>query len=426
MISPDRQFLWVAKKGNEKKITVIATPLAEIFDQLIHFEDAPYQIALGLIGGEGNVLAGERKEGPLQILLPIEGASFSLVLSADEASIHDLQKQIYLFRFITFFFFVGILGGILVWILMRRVSLPLKSLCTAMERIEKGAVHIRYKKDWLGFEINSLGARFNQMLDAMLLHAQEIEKERLARERLAEELRIGREIQLALLPSHLPNLPGIDIESGFLPAMEVSGDFYDLIVLENGSLLIVIADTAGKGVSACLYSLGLRSSLRALSTQNLDLSEIVLRANDLFLRDAKDSGVFTTLWAAIYTPSSRSLVYCSQGHPPAALLRKGKIEKLWTAGISLGAQTLDAVTVKTIQLHSHDLLVLYTDGIIEAHTPDKVLFGQERFFELLVKLAKLPLIQIKDQILEEISSFQDGAVQHDDIAFVLIRNYSIS
>lgn len=420
IISQDGQFLWVGKQTEKNKANVIATPIAVILDQLIHFEDAPYLIAVAFIDGEGSILAGKRQDSSLGLDFPVEGASFTLALTVDETSINYLQKRTYFFRFLSFFFFVGILGGALVWALMRRISRPLKSLCTVMERVGEGAVHIRYSPDWMGFEINALGNRFNQMLDSALQHIQEAEKQRLEREKLAEELRIGHEIQLGLLPSHLPEFKEMDIGSGFLPAREVGGDFYDVFRLTNGSLFIAIADTAGKGISACLYSLGLRSILKSLASLSSDLSEIILRANDLFLQDVKHSGMFVTLWAAIYDPVDQSLVYCSQGHPPAILLRKGKEEELWTAGISLGAQTLDVVSVKTVKLAKGDLLFLYTDGVIEAHDEDRNLFGKKRLSEFLVRSEKLGSSEITENLLEEISLFSQGVPQHDDIAVLAI------
>jgi serine phosphatase RsbU (regulator of sigma subunit) len=419
-ISKDGESLLVTKGGQQKKTLVITTPLSEIFYQLIHFEDTPYQIAVAFVDEEGQILAGGVEKGNLRIHLPIEGASFSLLLTASENAIYNLQLRAYFFRFASFFSLVGLLGGVLVWLLMRRVSRPLQSLCTVMERVGEGALHTRYTKDWLGFEINALGLQFNAMIDRMLQHAEEAAREKSHREKLAEEMRIGHEIQLSLLPALLPELPGWEIGSGFLPAREVGGDFYDLFPLQDGSLLIVMADTAGKGISACLYSLGLRSALRGLAYSG-DLSEMILRSNDLFLQDVKHSGVFVTLWAGIYDPVSKVLTYCSQGHPPAVLVRGGQVEELGTAGISLGAQTLDVVTVKKVDLKKGDFLFLYTDGVIEAHDVNQRLFGREGLFEFLVRSKKLPAQEIADQLLKEIALFSQGVAQHDDVAILSLK-----
>ena len=96
--------------------------------------------------------------------------------------------QSYYFRFATLVFFVGIFGGGAVYFFTRRIGKPLKDLCKTMERVSGGAAHARYTPDRMGFEINALGIQFNETLDSLLHHAQEAERERLIRERLAGEL----------------------------------------------------------------------------------------------------------------------------------------------------------------------------------------------------------------------------------------------
>jgi sigma-B regulation protein RsbU (phosphoserine phosphatase) len=116
-------------------------------------------------------------------------------------------------------------------------------------------------------------------------------------------------------------------------------------------------------------------------------------------------------------------VYCSQGHPPAALLRKGKIEELWTPGIAIGAQKSDVITIKESKLLSDDVLFLYTDGVIEAHNLENQLFGQNRLFEALLFFDHFPIDQSIRKLFEEISLFSENTQQHDDIALLAIRIY---
>ncbi len=343
------------------------------------------------------------------------------MLTIPKNAIQELQQKEYYYRIGLLFIFVGVIGGGAVFLLSRRIGKPLKALCKTMTRVSEGGVHVRYTPDWMGFEINQLGKQFNETLDSLLLHQQEAERERIGRERLAEELKIGHEIQMSLLPTHLPNLPEIDMAPGYLPAKEVSGDFYDLFQLENGTILLAVADTAGKGISACLYSLGLRSMIRSLARTTKDLSEIVLQANDLFWIDARNSGMFVTLWLGIYDPAKHLLTYCTQGHPPGLLKRGNHIQELWTGGIALGAQQLDAIPTAQITLAEGDFLFLYTDGIIEAHDPDAQLFGQKRLREFILRKKKESSQQFVDQLLEEIHLFSQGSPQHDDIAMLALR-----
>jgi sigma-B regulation protein RsbU (phosphoserine phosphatase) len=419
--SEKREALIVGIETSGRRAFAMAIPYQNILRRLSAFEKTPFPISLAIVSQDGKILAGSRQSDALSVDFPIETARISLSLTASRGTIQGLHERDVFFRFLSLLLFVGLIGGLFVWLLTRRVAKPLKQLCAAMQRVSEGAVHIRYTPDRMGFEINELGKQFNQTLDSLLRQQQEAERERIGREKLAQELRIGHEIQASLLPTHVPELPEIDIAPGFLPAREVGGDFYDLFLLENGSLFIAIADTAGKGISACLYSLGLRSSLRSFAAVSPDLSEIVLRANDLFWLDAKNSGMFVTLWAALYDPKTRALTYCSQGHAPSLLLRSGKIQELTTKGIALGAQKLDSIAVHSITLEVHDLVLLYTDGLLEAHDPDQQLFGSKRLREFLSRNGKYPPAQIIETLLEEIHLFGQGAPQHDDLTALALR-----
>lgn len=129
----------------------------------------------------------------IKVDVPFSGHILEAIVPEDE--ILTLHKSRYYFRFLTVIFFVGILGGGSVYLLTRRVARPLNELCKTMQRVSEGAVHVRYTPDRMGFEINALGKQFNATLDSMLFHAGQAEHEKIHREKLAEELKIGREIQ---------------------------------------------------------------------------------------------------------------------------------------------------------------------------------------------------------------------------------------
>jgi sigma-B regulation protein RsbU (phosphoserine phosphatase) len=159
--------------------------------------------------------------------------------------------------------------------------------------------------------------------------------------------------------------------------------------------------------------------IRALASVTTDLSELVRKTNDLYLIDAHDSSMFSTLWIGIYNPENQQLVYCSQGHPPAIFIRDRVLEELWTPGIALGTQKVDMISTKTMLLRKGDTLVLYTDGIIEAHDPDQELFGKKRFYELLLRKKTATAQQIADRILEDVQLFSQDAPQHDDMTLIV-------
>lgn len=420
-IDPRQEVLFVGKEMPQQRALVITTPLVQLMHQLTHFEESPFPVFLALLGQDGKILAGEQKGNAITENIPIQGAQFSLLLTVPKTQLKNIHRSETLFRFFSLIFLIVILGGGLVWFLMRRMARPLRALSIAMQRISEGALHVRYVPDRMGFEINDLGRGFNQTLDALEHHQQEAERERIARERIAQELKIGHEIQRGLLPTHFPEIKNLDIAPGFLPAKEVAGDFYDLFLLENGSIFIAIADTAGKGISACLYALGFRSSLRTLAMENTNLSEIILHANDLFWLDVQNTGMFITLWAAIFDPKTRLLTYCCQGHTPAILKRGQEIQELTTSGIAMGAQKLDAVTTEQLELAPKDLLFLYTDGILEAQDPYGQMYGPKRLRDFLLRRKEISSEEIVERLLEDIHLYAQGAVQYDDMTLLAIR-----
>lgn len=341
-------------------------------------------------------------------------ADLSQNLVLQEASPRILQHLLALFLLIL------ALGGSITWWLVRRMTKPLKSLNNVMARVEEGHIHARFQKDLFGFEINFLGEHFNRTLDALIEQMEEAKRERLGRERLLSELKIGHEIQKSILPKKLPAFPGLKIAAGFVAATEVAGDFYDLFEQEN--LMISIGDASGKGISACLYAFLLRSMLRAFSSSSSDLAEIIQKTNSLFSLDTGDSGYFVTAWFALFDPSKETLHYTSCGHLPALLLRKDQpIQELSTPGVALGAMSIEQVEVSSLKLQPKDKVILYTDGILEAHDKEGALYGKERLYQRIESVGDLSAQKLVDHILEDVRTFSHGARQHDDITLLVLE-----
>jgi sigma-B regulation protein RsbU (phosphoserine phosphatase) len=185
--------------------------------------------------------------------------------------------------------------------------------------------------------------------------------------------------------------------------------------------MIVIADAAGKGISACLYSLMLRSMLRSCATED-DLSTLICHANNLFCLDTGESGFFATAWVGIYNADTHLLQYASCGHHPAMLHRAtGRIEELITKGIALGVTPLEKMETAEVLLHAGDTLLLYTDGVLEAHNPASTLFGKYRLHQLIEAHADGSAKQLVSQLLNEVSLFCEKTPQHDDITVLALK-----
>jgi serine phosphatase RsbU (regulator of sigma subunit) len=425
-VSPDwqQEALLVGRRMGSNWAYVITTPFEKLISRLEHLDDSPYPISLSLVGKWGKEFGSPLPQDPLIVAMPVADAPFSIRVAVPKVALHDLQKKAYYYRFATLLMLLGVIGGGILYLLTRRIARPLIALSKTMQRVSEGAVHVRYQSDRMGFEINKLGEQFNQTLDALIHHQTIAEKERLARERLASELKIGHEIQLSMLPAELPEFADIDLAAGYLPAQEVSGDFYDVLTLPSGKILLVVADTAGKGIPACLYSLSLRSALRALMAKGDGLADGVQSANALFLLDARDSGVFSTAWIGLFDPATNELSYCSQGHYPAFLRRAQSVQPLKTGGAAFGLEAHGAIEIASVNLLPNDLLFLYTDGVIEAHNPVQELFGTDRLQELLIRSGHSSSQQLVEQCFAEIKQFCAGAPQHDDITFIAFQRCS--
>lgn len=418
-LSEWQEDLVVVAKERAHLLSIVGTE--EVGDEI----PFTHPVRIALLDENGHLLWENRTFPPgadiLAVREPIEDTDQFIELSMDKASVERLHREFYYYRFASLLFFVGGLGGLIVYLLTRRMGRPLKELCRTMDRVASGSIHTRYTQDRFGFEVNELGLRFNDTLDALQQSEKEATSQRQQREKLADELRIGHEIQSNLLPKQIPGLKGLDIATGYLAALEVNGDFYDLHQLDDGRLMLAVCDTAGKGISACLFSLGLRSILRTVASLIQDPAELVRRANELYYKDAHESSMFSTLWLGIYDPKTRNLVYCSQGHPPALLLRGGKVSELQTMGIALGAQKLDHIQTKEIILEKEDLLLLYTDGVVEAQNRDGTFYGKELFYSWLYTQKKADAHQVVDGLIKEVRHFAGTAPQHDDITLLVLK-----
>lgn len=349
----------------------------------------------------------------------IPHTNFSLLIAAPKA-INFVDIPYFILKVIVALGFIMILGGGGAIFLTKKMGKPLRNLTLVMEGIERGQVNRRFKKEPLGFEINFLGERFNETVDALEEHMEVAQKERVERETYERELKIGEEVQRSILPKEVPDFPGVEMAARFIAAKEVGGDFYDFVPKDR--LMISIADTAGKGISACLYSLSVRSMLRSYAEIHQDLDVILKETNDLFCRDTGDTGVFVTTFVAFFDPKTRIFQYTNCGHFPALQIKPdGRVEKLTTEGMALGVIPFEKVATDQTTLESGDLVVLFTDGIVEAHNDNMELFGEQRLIALLKEKKNDPPQKIVDDLIEEVALFAEGTSQFDDLSLVVIR-----
>ena len=187
---------------------------------------------------------------------------------------------------------------------------------------------------------------------------------------LKRDLEVAREIQNAMLPNGTWSGPGVEAFGLTQPANTVGGDFYDILPRPDGTVLVAVGDVAGKASPAALLMALLLAMLRTLVDEDLELTALVQRLNKQVVRQAPPSR-FITLFLASYTPASGHLRFVNAGQTPPLLRRQnGAIERLSTGGVALGMFEGSTFEAGETNLCEGDALVMYSDGITEAETPD--------------------------------------------------------
>ncbi|NIV40735.1 MAG: SpoIIE family protein phosphatase, partial [Anaerolineae bacterium] len=198
-----------------------------------------------------------------------------------------------------------------------------------------------------------------------------------ANRRMERELMLAAEVQAGFMPRALPVLPGWDMSVVLRPARETSGDFYDIYHLPDGRVGIVVADVVDKGVGAALFMALSWSLLRTRAAEYPGQPDRVFDAVNHSIQHDTSVLQFVTVFYGILEPATGELLYCNAGHCPGYLFRAGnqqQAEELPPSGAALGLLDGMSWTRESVQLAAGDLLVLYTDGVTEAHNEREDLF----------------------------------------------------
>jgi sigma-B regulation protein RsbU (phosphoserine phosphatase) len=340
----------------------------------------------------------------------IEGISESVLLSIPYSVLFSsfLHMQLKLGFLL---FLILLVGGIGTYVLVMIFTRPLKQLSNVMHQVGLGNFQVKFRRMLFGFEINTLGIEFNHMIDSLI-----------KKELLEKELYLGHEVQRSLIPEFMPKVPNLEMSGGFFPAKEVGGDFYDILLKNPNEMLFAIADTSGKGIFGCLYSLSFRSILRSFGSIFHHLDEILIHTNQLFCLDTKQTGAFVTSWIGLYQPEKKMLSYASCGHPPAILQKaNGDIVLLSSKGVAFGATFFDKVEVRQVPMEIGDMLILYTDGVTEAQNAHGTFFTQQRLIDLVKEKPNKTVQEMLSYILEEVGLFCEGEEQYDDITLFAMK-----
>ena len=247
----------------------------------------------------------------------------------------------------------------------------------------------------------------------------EQEAEAATRQRFEQELEVARLIQQNFLPKELPDLPGWQIAAYYRPAREVGGDFYDVIPLPDGRVAFVVGDVTDKGVPAALVMSATRSVLRASATRLIEPGVVLERVNEHLCPDMP-AKMFVTCLYGVLDPATGRLRFANAGHDlPYVKTADGVIE-LRARGMPLGLMPGMDYEEKEAVLEPGESVLLHSDGVVEAHDPDRDMFGFPRLKETM---AGSPGGQeLIDLVISELEAFTGpGAEQEDDITMVTLQ-----
>ena len=230
----------------------------------------------------------------------------------------------------------------------------------------------------------------------------------LERDRMQRELALGKEIQKRLLPEPPRGIPGTEIAATCVACFEVSGDSFDFIELPSGDLGLAIADVSGKGVAAALVMSSLQAALRVAAPLDENLVRLVARI-DALIRELAQGRKYVTFFFGCYSPVTGRLRYVNAGHNPPLVLRGGQVTLLASTGVPVGLLPDAAWTEAEVVLEPGATLVLYTDGLTEASSPDDEEFGIDRFSALASSLAGRSAPEVIAGLLEGVTAFEAGA-----------------
>jgi len=247
-------------------------------------------------------------------------------------------------------------------------------------------------------------------------------KDAIEKQRLEDELLIAREIQKGLLPSTLPNIPGLSIAAVNISSNQVGGDYYDVLQLSSENWIIAIGDVSGKGTPAALLMANLQATIRALVPLQIPLGELTGRVNDLMCQNTGGTKFVTFFWG-IVDSGKMTLTYVNAGHNyPILLKNNGSIRRLDVGGMILGVlNTVTPYEEATVPFDAGDLLVLFTDGVSEAMNRERQEYGEDRLKALVQAHGPESAQQVMHAIHLDIQLHAAGAPQSDDITMMIVK-----
>ncbi len=239
---------------------------------------------------------------------------------------------------------------------------------------------------------------------------------------LDRELEVAGEIQRALLPRAVPEVPGLSLAVYSEPSREVGGDFYDFIPFSDKQLGVAVGDVVGKGIPAALTMASLYTSFHEYANYYVYLPSYVTGHVNEVLYEVTSADRFATLFYGIANLQEMTFVYCNAGHPSPVLCRKsGETVNLYTGGLIVGSFEDARFEDGRVFLEEGDVVVLYSDGLIEKSNEHDEIFGVERLERAIRECRACPVEEIRDHVIDVWRAFVGNGRQDDDTTMIVVK-----
>jgi hypothetical protein len=266
------------------------------------------------------------------------------------------------------------------------------------------------------------GTRAKELPNFVPEYIQELAQE----DRIKQELQIARKVQQSFLPVKTPTVEGLDIAAICKPAYETGGDYYDFIELDNFSYAIAIGDVSGKGIQAAFYMTFTKGVLHSLCNDYRSTIEVLTKANKLFRQNA-NRGTFISLIFGVISPGGKTFTFSRAGHNPLLYFENKTqiLKEFKPAGLAIGMAEEEVfgkhITEEMISLSKGDILVLFTDGVVESVSKTNKVYGDSRLYNLVKKNHKESAQEIIRRIEADLDMFEEKSDQHDDMTMIVIK-----
>jgi sigma-B regulation protein RsbU (phosphoserine phosphatase) len=275
----------------------------------------------------------------------------------------------------------------------------------------------RREMDQEDFEFAYILSRFMLIeLDNIYYLAQIFEKKK-----MEYELKIARDIQLSLLPQHIPQLKQYDIAVIYEPIQDVGGDYYDILKKRKNIQPLVLADVEGKGLSAALLAASAQAIFHSLNELYLfNPAKFITKANAL-IHEITSGQRFITLFWMLLNEEEPALTYVNAGHSTPYLLSGANIRKLSVGGVPIGFSDSSTYEDETIRLQTGDVICAFTDGVFEVQNPEGEEFGEAAVVEFIQHNPQLTAAELSDGLYKKISDFSKNTNFRDDFTIIIVK-----